>query len=103
MSETHLSMAEAKALSDAADNCWQAVLAHDIKAFGVSARRSFEAQVGMFPGMMNSTIQQLIDRHCESAIGWKLSGAGGGGYLILIADRPIENGLRINIRRREVE
>ncbi len=103
LAETHLSIAEAKVLSDAADNCWQAILAHDIRAFGVSARWSFEAQVGMFPGMMNSTIQQLIDRHCKSAIGWKLSGAGGGGYLILIADRPIENGLRINIRRREVE
>ena len=31
--------------------------------------------------------------------GWKLSGAGGGGYLILVADRPIEHSVRIVVRR----
>jgi mevalonate kinase len=41
----------------------------------------------------------LIERYREVAFGWKLSGAGGGGYLILVADRPIENTLRVSIRR----
>ena len=27
------------------------------------------------------------------------SGCGGGGYLILVSDTPIEHGLRIQVRR----
>ena len=103
LAETRITMEGAKALADAAENCWRAILAHDVNAFGLFARQSFEAQISMFPHMMNSAIQQLIDRNCENALGWKLSGAGGGGYLILISDRSIENGIRINIRRRQSE
>jgi galactokinase/mevalonate kinase-like predicted kinase len=34
------------------------------------------------------------------ALGWKLSGAGGGGYLIFITEKDIPNSLKIHIRRR---
>ena len=40
----------------------------------------------MFPNMMNDSVVELIDKYKELALGWKLSGAGGGGYLILVAD-----------------
>ena len=53
----------------------------------------------MFPNMMNETVARLIDQYRDVALGWKLSGAGGGGYLILVADRPIENAVRIVARR----
>ena len=32
-------------------------------------------------------------------IGYKISGAGGGGYLILVSDKEIKNSVRIKIRR----
>ena len=53
----------------------------------------------MFPNMMTLPIQELIDEHAERALGWKLSGAGGGGYLILVADEPIEHAIRVVVRR----
>ncbi len=89
----------AKALADAAADCWTAALAHDLPGFGDAIRRSFEAQVSMFPDMMNDLIEEFIQRYSHAALGWKLSGAGGGGYLILVADQPIENAVRISIRR----
>lgn len=97
---TNITVEGAKALSDAAENCWKAILRHDLKGFGLYFRRSFEAQVAMFPHMFNDLVGSLIDRYRDVALGWKLSGAGGGGYLILIADHPIDGGLRIKIRRR---
>ena len=44
-----------KALADAAEACWQAILKKDLEAFAAAYRASFEAQVAMFPGMVNPT------------------------------------------------
>ena len=52
----------------------------------------------MFPRMRDEAIQAAIDRDSESALGWTLSGAGGG-YLILVSEAPVESTLRIKIRR----
>ena len=53
----------------------------------------------MFPNMMYDDIQEEIDRHKDSVLGWKLSGAGGGGYLIFVSEQPVEKAIQIHIRR----
>jgi len=53
----------------------------------------------MFPNMLIDSIVELIDQYRDQALGWKVSGAGGGGYLILVSDRPIDNAVRVIIRR----
>lgn len=99
LSQTHIDRQGAKALAEATFSCWDAILRHDINDFGRFFRASFEGQIAMFPLMMNDTVAAMIERYRERAMGWKLSGAGGGGYLILISDQPIEHAIRINIRR----
>ncbi len=101
LSNTRIDHAGAKALSDAADACWDAILRQDIVGMGHSMRASFEAQIAMFPHMIVPSVPRLIERYHGEALGWKVSGAGGGGYLILTSDRPIENGIRILIRRHD--
>ena len=85
-----------KALADAADDCWKAILAHDLDAFAAAYRASFEAQIAMFPGMVNpsingmiepeASVQPMIDCYSsmEEVLAWKMPGAGGGGYLALV-------------------
>ncbi len=99
LSDTHISKDGAKALADASGGCWQSILNMDKQVFGRSIRASFEAQIAMFPFMMNPAIEELIDRYRDVALGWKISGAGGGGYLILISEEPINAGIRISARR----
>lgn len=99
LSDTHFSRDGAKALADATENCWNAIRVQDIERFGRYFRQSFEAQIAMFPNMMNDTVARLIKQYEDIALGWKLSGAGGGGYLILVSDKPIENAVRIIARR----
>lgn len=89
----------AKALSKAADGCWEAIKSRDVKTFGETIRKAFEAQIAMFPNMMNPTVVRLIEKYKDIAYGWKLSGAGGGGYLILVSDQPIKNAVRVIARR----
>jgi cytidyltransferase-like protein len=96
---TRIDAAGAKALSEAAESCWEAILRLDVRTFGQCVRQGFEAQVAMFPNMLTDTMIELIEEYRDRALGWKVSGAGGGGYLILVSDRPIENAVRVIIRR----
>ena len=95
---TRIDAPSAKALADAAEACWNAVLAKDARAFGEAFRRSFDAQVAMFPNMVDEGIRAVIAKHAPNALGWKLSGAGGGGYLVLVSATPVPGSLRIKIR-----
>ena len=53
----------------------------------------------MFPLMVNKKILKQIDNYSDKALGWKISGAGGGGYLVLVSDQAIKNSFQIKIRR----
>ena len=52
----------------------------------------------MFPRMINDRISYVINQHRDKALAWKLSGAGGGGYLILISEKEIQNTIKVRIR-----
>jgi len=100
LDNTNITPAYAKALADATDDCWDAIQKKDIQAFGDAFRRSFEAQIAMFPNMVDADILHTIDIYKEKVWGWKLSGAGGGGYIILVSDTPVEGAMQIKIRRK---
>lgn len=73
-----------KALAKAADDCWNAILAKDLGAFAAAYRASFDAQVAMFPAMIQGCVQDYIDKFRDEVLAWKLPGAGGGGYLACV-------------------
>jgi cytidyltransferase-like protein len=99
LADTNIDERGAKALGDAAEANWLAIREQDVPGFGQTMRAGFEAQVAMFPHMMNEDVEQLIEQYRDIALGWKLSGAGGGGYLILVSDKEIENAVRITARQ----
>jgi galactokinase/mevalonate kinase-like predicted kinase len=92
-----------KALADAAEACWNAILARDVEAFGKHFTASFDAQIAKFPAMCPASIAKVIEEMKPKIKGYKLSGAGGGGYLIMISDKPVENAFQIKIRRKGKE
>lgn len=100
-----------EALAKAADDCWEAIMARDLDAFAKAYKDSFEAQVAMFPGMVNPVeslelrveslgsvekvdsesgkrIQACIDKYSAlpDVLAWKMPGAGGGGYLACVVE-----------------
>jgi len=99
LANTTFDRERAKALSDSAEAHWQAILDRNIVCFGQTMRAGFEAQVAMFPNMMNERVAGLIDEYRNLALGWKLSGAGGGGYLILVCEKPVPGSIRVTARR----
>lgn len=99
LAETRIHEEGARALALAAEAVWEAILQKNLHKFGQAFRESFEAQIAMFPGMVNPVILETIQRYEKEALGWKISGAGGGGYLVLVSEKPVENAIRISIRR----
>ena len=90
-----------KALTEAASRCWDAILAKDLPAFAAAFRDSFEAQVAMFPAMMQPGVQEWIDRIKPHALAWKMLGAGGGGHLLLAVETIPDFAIPVRIRRRD--
>ncbi len=99
LGNTVINESNAKDLADAADNVWEAINKKDVGLFGESFRKSFEAQVAMFPNMVNEEVLEMIHKYKEKALGWKLSGAGGGGYLVLVSENEIPGSIKVSIRR----
>lgn len=90
-----------EALTSAAARCWDAIMNRDLTGFAEAFRASFEAQISMFPAMMQPGVQEYIDRWSEKALAWKMLGSGGGGYLALVVDElPVEGVIPITIRRK---
>jgi len=102
LSNTHITEAGAKALADAANACWESILKKDKVAFGKSFLASFNAQIQMFPNMVDENLLAIIHELSKGTLGHKLSGAGGGGYLILVNDQPVANSIQIKIRRKNL-
>lgn len=88
-------------LTEAADRCWDAIMAKDLKAFAKAFSDSFNAQVPMFPGMMQPGVQEHIDKWKNKALAWNMLGAGGGGHLALVVDDIPEGAIEIKIRRKD--
>ena len=93
---SHLCEENVKELADAASRCWDAIMRKDLQGFAAS----FKAQVRLFPGMMAEGVAEEIEKYKDKVLAWKMPGAGGGGYLAMVCEKPLEGSIRIKIRRR---
>lgn len=77
-----------KALTQAANDCWNAIMKMDLQGFAKAYRASFEAQISMFPAMVQGCVQGFIDQYSayDDVLAWKMPGAGGGGYLACVVN-----------------
>jgi cytidyltransferase-like protein len=101
LKETYINTENVKKLAEAADRCWDAIKNKDLENFSKAFLDSFHSQVKMFPAMLNNDIEKVINKYKKSSKAWKLAGAGGGGYLILVSEKPVKDAMRIKIRRKD--
>lgn len=98
LAEQHPNAQDVARLADASERLWRAVLAQDAPGVGRAMTDSFDAQVSMFPLMRNDAIDRAVAAHGPASLGHKVSGAGGGGYVIFFSETPIPDTLRPHLR-----
>jgi cytidyltransferase-like protein len=96
--KTNITSEGVNMLTSAAEQTWNGLIQKNIKMFSEGFLASFNAQVSMFPLMLNEKISSIINQYKDIALAWKLSGAGGGGYLILVSEKKIPDSFKVKIR-----
>jgi D-glycero-alpha-D-manno-heptose-7-phosphate kinase len=77
-------------LREAAVAARDAVLGHDLRAFGQAMIANTAAQDRLHPDLLGADARRVIEVAArEQALGWKVNGAGGdGGSVTLLAEDP---------------
>ena len=94
-----------KALAEAADNCWNAIMDRNLQAFAAAYKASFDAQISMFPAMIQGSVPNYINEYKDKVLAYKMPGAGGGGYLACVVKdaetfaKEHKEAIRLTIRR----
>jgi hypothetical protein len=103
-------VAMVKALADASEGAWAGITSMDSALLGASLSATMKAWEGMLPyttdpylGDDDEKSQQLKDfwtqydaGGSQGAQGCLFSGAGGG-FLMVVSDQPVENGMQIEL------
>ena len=101
-----ITLPKVQALAKAADDCWEAIINLNLEAFAKAYKASFEAQVAMFPAMIQGTVPSYIEKYENLVMAYKMPGAGGGGYLACVVENAEtfanehKEAIRLTIRRR---
>lgn len=103
LKETYINEENVRALTDASEGCWNAIIKKDLERFAYYFNRSFEAQVKLFPAMLPQNVKAIVDEYKPKSLGQKLAGAGGGGYMILVHDKPLDDSIQITVRRHQMD
>ena len=91
------STAQAGALAQAAQACWQAIQAQDAQALGESLNASLLAQ----PSILATAghLPELLDGFRGQILGWNICNLGSTSGLLLVSKQALPGTRRINLRR----
>lgn len=85
------------AIARNAEFCHDAIQRDDFDAFAEAVRRSWKLNKQLDPGTNTPEVQKILDDAADDLAAAKLLGAGGGGYLFIVAN-DIDAANRIRLR-----
>ncbi|MCL2339250.1 MAG: hypothetical protein FWC51_04865 [Proteobacteria bacterium] len=85
----------AKRLSDSSAMGWRAIKEMDTDRLATAMNECRMAHQILIPNMFE------INLSVPDAMGYKFVGAGGGGYLMAVSDKPVPNGIKFKIVQSE--
>jgi hypothetical protein len=86
-------------LRDAAEALWAAIQRRATRPFAGALNEVHAAQLNLFPGYVSDEVRPILQRVRDEHLAVKLAGAGGYGYMIIVAEVPPAGALPITARR----
>jgi len=85
------------ALHAASMACWEAIRARDLERLASAVTASHESQCAVVENHCPAALRQFID--AEKALAAMVMGAGGGGYVMFVADTVPPDGIAVRVKR----
>jgi len=105
LSEKHITPDLVATLGRTGKDCFDAIVRRDAPAFGRSLTECMCCWRTMLPNTVtHPTVEYdlggLLDYYARTYYGAMISGAGGGGYVIVVSDHPVAGAARVTVRLR---
>lgn len=82
------------------DKCWDAIKRGDYIRAGGHMTDAFYTRAKVMPHILNPQVESKINqiKKENNLMGYKLAGAGGGGYLVCLSDHEVKGGIPVKIK-----
>jgi cytidyltransferase-like protein len=98
LKEMHLEKPYIKELGEAGDLCWESILKKDIAGLGKSMIATCLSWKKILPlTVPDDILKEMETKYFRNFSGAITSGAGGG-YVIVISDKPVKGAIKVKVR-----
>ena len=94
----HLERPFIRELGESGERCWQSILKKDVNGLGKSLTDTLIAWKKILPMTVpDEILKEMEIKYFPNFPGAVTSGSGGG-YVIVISDKPVEGAVKIKVR-----
>jgi hypothetical protein len=94
----HLEKSLIKKLGESGDRCWDAVLKKDVAGLGKAVKDTFLIWGKILPLTVPDWIMNEMESKYFPNYPGAITSGSGGGYVIVVSDKPVEGAIRIKVR-----
>jgi cytidyltransferase-like protein len=98
LKEMHLEKSYIKELGEAGDLCWESILKRDITGLGKGMTDTYLSWKKILPLTVPDDILKEMETNYFPNYPGAITSGSGGGYVIVVSDKPVEGAIKIKIR-----
>lgn len=98
LKEMHLEPSFVRELGEAGNLCWESIQRKDIRGLGKSMTDTFLAWRKMLPNTVPAPVWEEVESRFLSRYPGAITSGAGGGYVIVVSEKPVEDAIKIRVR-----
>jgi len=96
--EMHLEKPYIEELSKSSEQCWEGIRNKDINKLGNGLKGTFLAWRKILPLTVPGDILKIMEEKYFPFYPGAITSGSGGGYIIVVSEKPVENSIKIKVR-----
>jgi hypothetical protein len=94
----HLERPLIKELGESGEKCWQAILKKDTHGLGKAMKETYLSWRKILPLTVPDWVMDEMNTKYFPNYPGAITSGSGGGYIIVVSDKPVRNAIKIKIR-----